>query len=394
MAKTMLVLFSLLVLVACSGLPLETQPTPQPTPPPTTIATIPPTATTAPTVPAPTTTPTPRAPGLRVAVLTVDNAVKLFALDGSSHVLTAVGTRLDRLNLNGATNAISTTIYARSTTSSPVVTVDAGGLHLLAAFKTAPTSAVVGESAGGRLAWGTYVVTGTTATTELFLGARDGLQAKGIVKKTAPTSQAPQALEPFRFSQDGTRLYYSYEPVGLGGYILFGGASDLWEYTASTGKSVQVVKAKQFGGSTCIDDLAPNEKLVVFHCGDKSIGVFDLRTSKSSTITLPAEAGPAKVLGTAHFSPDSTRVAFAAARHNPDDEQGWVLVSTGLTGASKVIAASPAKDYFEVIAWLNADTLLLQTHNPQPAVWTVRADGSGLQKLADGQFLSILANAP
>lgn len=401
MVKTLLIVCTIFLLVACSGTAPVVQPTTSATAEPTALPSPPPptvpvaTATTAPTATATVAPTVARAPGLRVAVQTADNSVKLFALDGSSRVLANATARLNRLYWDSVSNAISTTVYAQSTAvPSSIVTVDSTGVRPVAAFKTAPTSVVTSEAGGGRLAWGTSVVTGTAMTAELLIGARDGSQPKNIAKKTFTTAPAFRAIQPVRFSQDGTRLYYSYEPVGLGGYILFGGATDLWEYVISTGKSTQLVKEKQFGAMTCIDDLAPNDKLVAYHCSEKGIGVFDLRTSKSSSITLPTTVAQAKALGNVRFSPDSTRVAFAAARSNADDEQGWVLVSSGLSGASKVIATSAAKDYYELIAWANADTLLLQTHNPQPAVWTVRADGSGLAKLADGQFLSLLANAP
>lgn len=325
-------------------------------------------------------------------VQTADNTVRVYGLDGGSMVLTKAPAKLDPLNFTVATNAISDTIYASSAIGnpSPVVSVDSAGVHAVAALKTPLTGEVVG---GGKMAWGALVVTGTVTTAQLFVGAPDGSQAKSIVKSTSNTSQVPKVWRPVQFSKDGSRLYYGLEPSGLGGYILFGGASNLTSYSLSDGKSTELIKDKQLG-SLCIDSVSPNDKLVVYHCGDKQLGVYDLTTKKASVIQLPADAGEAKSLGDARFNPDSTRVTFAAARHNPDDEQGWILVSTGLTGASKVVAKSAAKDYYELITWLNADTLLLQSHNPQTAVWTVKADGTGLQKLSDGQFLSILPAQP
>lgn len=417
---TDLVIIVLLLLVACTGtVPAVSQTvTTAPTPPPAlstaTLAplpTIPPAPTVAPTTvatstsaplptarPATTSTTTSRVTGPQVAVNLEENtanSVRLYALDGSL-VRTVNTTRLMRVYYRGAVEALGSSIYAVTGSAPPsLVTVEANGMKLLSAFKTPPSSLVVSQAAGGRLAWSTNVVSGTNMITDLWLGGPEGAQAKSIVKKTVTAAEESRALEAFQFSRDGARLYYSNEPVGLGGYILFGGASNLWEYNIDTLKSTELVKDNQLSGTTCIDDLAPNEKLVAYHCGDKEMRVLDLGTGKSSAITLPGvAAAQAKVLGDARFSPDSTRLAFAAARRNPDDEQGWILVSSGLTGASKLVATSPAKDYYELIAWGNADTLLLQSHNPQPAVWTVRADGSGLSKLADGQFLSLVGSVP
>ncbi len=384
-------------LAACNALPALVPATATPTVVPATATAVQPTNTPSPTLAPPTAQPTVRVAGLRIALQAPDNAIKLFGLEGGSALLAQMAPRLSPLNFNQATNAISDTIYAISLDANPapVVTIDSGGVHPVAALKNPLTSEAVGAGVGGgHLAWGKQVISGTVATTELFLSAPDGSQAKSIVKKTTSAGQEARALTPFQFSRDASRLYYGLEPVGLGGYILFGGATNLWSYSSSDGKSTELIKDKQVGGFICIDSVSPNDKLVAYHCSGKGIGVLDLATKKSSVIQLPADLKEVKALGDARFSPDSTRIAFAAARSNPDDEQGWILVSSGLTGASKMIAKSPAKDYYELIAWVNADTLVLQSHNPQPAVWTVKVDGSGLQKLGDGRLLSLLPARP
>ncbi len=389
---------SLLVLsffTACDTLGLQAPATATPTAIPPTATAVPATATPKPTAVPP--TPTPRVVGLRVAVQAPDNSVMLYGMEGGSAVLAQGAPRLAVLNFFQPTNAISDTIYATSLDGnpSPVVSIDSRGVHAIAALKTPLNKEAVGVGAsGGHLAWGRIVISGTVTTTELLIGAPDGSQAKTIVKKNSSANPVPQVYTPFQFSKDASRLYYGLEPSGLGGYILFGGASNLSAYSQSDGKTTALIADKQFGGSTCIDGVSPNDKLVAYHCGDKAVGIYDLATKKATTVQIPADLKEAKSLGNVRFNPDSTRVAFAAARHNPDDELGWVAVSTGLTGASKTVAKSPAKDYYELLAWVSADTLLLQSHNPQPAVWTVKIDGTGLQKLADGQFLSLLPARP
>ena len=73
-----------------------------------------------------------------------------------------------------------------------------------------------------------------------------------------------------------------------------------------------------------------------------------------------------------------------------------MAVSDGLSGASKLIATSQPGEYFTVMGWVNADTLLLQSNalqcNPActNAVWTVKIDGSGLTKITDGTFLTLV----
>jgi hypothetical protein len=57
-----------------------------------------------------------------------------------------------------------------------------------------------------------------------------------------------------------------------------------------------------------------------------------------------------------------------------------------------VIVKSEPGEWFSVAGWLSDDLLVLQSHAAGPAgwpaVWTVRADGSGLVKLAEGTFLA------
>ena len=89
-------------------------------------------------------------------------------------------------------------------------------------------------------------------------------------------------------------------------------------------------------------------------------------------------------------------MAFALAKHDPDAEQGWVTVSDSLSGGSKLVVTGKPGEYFTVVGWLNADTLLLQTNsltcNPTctSSLWVVKVDGSGLTHITDGTFLSMM----
>jgi hypothetical protein len=77
-----------------------------------------------------------------------------------------------------------------------------------------------------------------------------------------------------------------------------------------------------------------------------------------------------------------------------EDTQGYVAVSDNLalSSSAHVIVASEPGQWFSVAGWLSDDQLVLQSHSAGPggwpAVWIVRADGSGLVKLAEGVFLA------
>ena len=89
-------------------------------------------------------------------------------------------------------------------------------------------------------------------------------------------------------------------------------------------------------------------------------------------------------------------MAFALAKRDPENEQGWLAVSDGLSGGSKLIVTGQPGEYFTIVGWLNADTLLLQANqlpcNPActNSLWVVKIDGRGLTHIADGTFLSLV----
>jgi hypothetical protein len=122
------------------------------------------------------------------------------------------------------------------------------------------------------------------------------------------------------------------------------------------------------------------------------ITVRNLSSGQNDEIQLPADPAEFGQMGSALFSPDEARVAYALARGNPDGEQGWVAVSDALSGPSKMIAASQPGDYFTVLAWLDAENLLVQSHGTAPGVYQLKADGQGLTRLAEGVFLAVLGS--
>jgi tricorn protease-like protein len=104
-------------------------------------------------------------------------------------------------------------------------------------------------------------------------------------------------------------------------------------------------------------------------------------------------------IGSAAFSPDSRRVAYALARGEASNEQGWLVVSDGVSGGSRLIGQSQPQAYFSVLGWLDSGTILVQslsTAGPVQtgAIWLARADGGGLTKLADGTFMALLPGSP
>jgi tricorn protease-like protein len=102
-------------------------------------------------------------------------------------------------------------------------------------------------------------------------------------------------------------------------------------------------------------------------------------------------------MGSARFSPDGKQVAFALAKANPDDEQGWIALGASSGGTAKAILTGEPGSYYTIAGWLDDQTLLVQS-NPvscstcASAVYTLSTDGSNVNKVAEGYLLVVVDN--
>jgi hypothetical protein len=251
-----------------------------------------------------------------------------------------------------------------------------------------------------RLAWATSP-TGDPALTQLFIATTDGSSVAAVLTETVASGGPPYQLVVERWSADGQSLYFSREPVGIGGYIPFAGASSLYRYNLADSSVTELIPfsvGEPNGKMICLDDLTADFSLAVGHCVDpKTITVHPITGGGADqTITAPGTVTDFRLAGSARFSPDGKRVAFALAKGDPNGEQGYVGVSDGLGGQSNFLATSDTGHYYTVVAWLSDNALLLQLNtlacNPtcDSSLWTMGSDGANLTKLADGTFLTLV----
>jgi hypothetical protein len=258
------------------------------------------------------------------------------------------------------------------------------------------TEGLLPEVAPISLAWGEFSAS-HTATATLRLSAPDGSQAIEALQEIYGASDPWTQFVPWRWRQDG-RLFLTKQPVdGMGGFPAFVNADNLWVFDPQSGDSTERVSHDVTGGRLCLDAIAPDDRLAAHHCDSGQITLLDLETGKSSAVSLPAPVTGDMELGSVRFSPDGSRIAFAAMSGGsgmPEETRGYVAVSDSLnlSGVSRLIVSSEPGQWFSVAAWPSPDRLVLQSHHAGPdglpAVWTVRADGSGLVKLAEGTFLA------
>jgi hypothetical protein len=255
-----------------------------------------------------------------------------------------------------------------------------------------------GEGASPMLAWGTQALPGD-GVSSLEIAAPDGSNLQTLITSTYSVDNAIQLVAQL-WSADGQLLYFSKEPVGIGGYIIFGGASNLYKIDIKTKQVTEIIpQAPATGPQTCLDAISGDYRFVADHCTQGVITIRDLQAGTSTTIQAPTDVTGYRLMGSARFSPTGDRVAFALAQGNPDDERGWVAVGPSSGGPSKLILVGDAGSYYTVQGWLDDQTLLVQstpvmctTGSCVSQLFTVGADGSNLTKVADGSFLTIIDN--
>ncbi len=289
-----------------------------------------------------------------------------------------------------------TTLYALAgINQTQAVAIDASGEHVLAFITDPDMGLAVWPGTATEQPWLAWTSSpASQQTTQLVIARPDGTDRHVLYQDNINADQ-PSHVVALGWSFDGHTLYFSREPYGLGGYILFGGASSLYSFHLDDGVIKELVPFNLAGGAfICLDDLAPDAGHVAEHCGaDRQpplLPILDLATGTTTDIVPPPETAGFGALGGTRFSPDGLRVAYALARRNPDLELGWLAVSDGLVDGSHVVATSGEGDYFTVIGWLNTDTILFQSYGAQPRVWQVNADGSDLHQVGEGTFVGLL----
>jgi hypothetical protein len=280
-----------------------------------------------------------------------------------------------------------------------VIAIDQNGMHTLS-FINDPTSyglAVFPGTSGNpaTLAWATQ--SGSShPSSSIQISAPDGSKQQTLL--TENTSDTHLQLMPQFWSADGQWLYFSKEPLGIGGYILFGGASSLYRINVKTGQVLDVIGMDPLKETAaCLDSFSADYRYIAEHCSQNFIRVRDLSSGGTISYQPPAEITTGSQLaGSARFSPDGSHLAYAVARGTADNEQGWVVVSPTDVSESRVILSSSEKSYYTVAGWLDDQTLLVQSTNLQECtpycpseLWVVGSDGSNPYKVADGSFLAL-----
>ncbi len=332
----------------------------------------------------------------RVVVQAPDQALLLISPDARAELLASPGFEvLPGAAPSGADLPLFVLAPLESRRTAPVYEVRGGDLLPVEYIQGEQiTGLAIGPADGSgmaRIAWGT-LSGGDPIASRLLTAYTNGTDIR-LLREVASSEELTELI-PLHWSDDGRVLYYAERAAGPGGYRLFEGYTAFHAYDLAASSSRLLLPSGLLEGAVmCLDSLAPGAGRIAHHC--EGVGVIDLAGGASTAIQFPAEIQPGQV-GSIHFSPDGGRLAFAAALGRGDDlstEQGWVLVSDGLSGTARVVAASLSGSYYEVLGWLDDETLALQlwsTVDTMHSVWAVPAAGGDLVFLYAGRAVAIL----
>ncbi|OGN92724.1 MAG: hypothetical protein A2Y88_00985, partial [Chloroflexi bacterium RBG_13_48_10] len=161
------------------------------------------------------------------------------------------------------------------TNQAKVISIDANGSRDLSFIQNPNYGLAIWRSGPGTqplLAWGTQP-TGTTQTSSLQISNPDGSSLETLLTIDRETS-GPMQLVAEIWSADGQSLYFSKEPVGLGGYIPFSGASNLYKINVVTKDITEIIPQTPLTSpQTCLDAISGDYRFVVDHCAQNVITI-------------------------------------------------------------------------------------------------------------------------
>ncbi len=183
-----------------------------------------------------------------------------------------------------------------------------------------------------------------TGSTSQRIQTNDSLSESQIVAQIQAAFAANHSGEPTAdvqlLEKDGAISYYQANPDGLGGYILYSGAMELYTYTEGQG-TVECLSSQFFLGDFVTDISSDNTMALGFALFEgpnaEQIGarVTDLKTGYPKDYLVDNFTVGHQV-GAGVFSPDNSQMAFAVTETDSGNENTVVyLVDLGTESMSE-----------------------------------------------------------
>jgi hypothetical protein len=138
---------------------------------------------------------------------------------------------------------------------------------------------------------------------------------KGEIVATLTKDAPVDGYEVVLFDQTEKNAYIAVNPTGFGGYILYGGARTVYQINLETKAFVEVYANENGGFAT---DVSPNDSTIATfssnEVGELILSLYSIEEYKEGPYTDVSTVLDEKFFqaGDAVFSPDSTKVAYAA----------------------------------------------------------------------------------
>ncbi len=233
---------------------------------------------------------------------------------------------------------------------------------------------------GERIAWGTTAFEPNPAGDthiQVNVAHVDGTGAQILLDKRLADSVLPQ---PAQWSRDGRYLYFTDEPYGIGGYILFWGGPDLQQVDLATGTITEILPDQ---GCLCAMSLSPDGTLLAVITGVEPLELVlrDLATGAERKTIL--ENGHLQA-GNIVWSPDGKSLMFTMAISDPEKESySIVRVDAGTLAQTVLIHDDPR--LLETIVWADAKTVWL--NSTLGGAWRMDAETGEAMLMAEGQVV-------
>lgn len=165
-------------------------------------------------------------------------------------------------------------------------------------------------------------------------------------------------IAPRQWSQGANSVFFSKQRGEIGGYIIFGGFSNLYKLDVKTKTASDNLLPFDTPGPTYGTDIH-DDRLVVFF-GQKDdqpvLTIWDIITGESTRVPITNNEG-FRGGGNGTMSPDGTKIVFNIAHWKYDDEHYRTMLYN-LTDDTLSVLGDYPNDYAFVYRWVNNDMFI------------------------------------
>ena len=241
---------------------------------------------------------------------------------------------------------------------------------------------ILPSSDGERIAWGTTAFEPDPAGDthiQVTVANVDGTGAQILLDKRLADSVLPQ---PVQWSRDGRYLYFTDEPYGIGGYILFWGGPDLQQVDLATGTITEILPDQ---GCLCAMSLSPDGATLAVIAGIDPLELVLRNILDGTERRTQLESGHWQA-GNIVWSPEGKSLMYTMAIGDYEKEAySIVRVDVGTLAQTVLIHDDPR--LLETIVLADAKTVWLNSSLMLGGAWRMDADTGETTLVAEGQVV-------